>query len=43
MDVDITCLTKSSLTKHKNYLLETPYRTSETSKLEVLTKKVNGL
>ena len=43
MDVDITCLTKSSLTKHKNYLLQTPYRTSETSKLELLTKKVNGL
>ena len=36
-------LIKSSLTKHKKYLLEVPYRTSETSKLELFTKKVNGL
>ena len=36
-------LTKSSLTKHKNYLLQAPYRASETSKLELFTKKVNGL
>ena len=43
--VDIKCflLTKSSLTKHKKYLLEAPYRTSEISKLELFTKKVNGL
>ena len=36
-------LTKSSLTKHEQYLLEAPYRTNETSKLELYTKKVNGL
>ena len=43
--VDITCflLTKSSLTKLKKYLLEAPYKTNETSKLEFFTKKVNGL
>ena len=31
---------KSSLTKHKKYLLQTFYRTTETSKLELFTKKV---
>ena len=36
-------LTKSLLTKHKNYLLEAPYRTSETSNLELFTKIINGL
>ena len=29
--------------KHIEYLLEAPYRTSETSKLGIFTKKVNGL
>ena len=33
-------LTKSLLTKHKSYLLEAPYRTSETSKLELFTKRL---
>ena len=44
-DVDISAflLTKCSLTKHIEYLLEALYRTSETSKLEIFTKKVNGL
>ena len=32
-------LTKSSLTKHKKYLLEATYKTSETFKLELFTKK----
>ena len=31
---------KSSLTNHKKYLLQTLYRTTETSKLELFTKKV---
>ena len=31
---------KSSLTKRKKYLLQTFYRTTETSKLELFTKKV---
>ena len=34
---------KSSLTKHKKYLLEASYETSQTSKVELSTKKVNGL
>ena len=48
--VDITrffsnakCYAKSSLTKHKNCLLEASYGTSQTSKLELFTKKVNDL
>ena len=34
---------KSSQTKHENCLLEASYRNSQTSKLELLTKKVKGL
>ena len=30
---------KHTFTKHKKYLLETSYRASETSKLELFTKK----
>ena len=44
--VDITCFfegANSSLTNHKKYLLETFYRASETSKLELFAEKVNWL
>ena len=34
---------KSSLTKHKRCFMEVSYGTSQTSKLELLQKKVNGL
>ena len=46
MDIDITRFfqdAKSSLAKHKKFLLEASYGTSETSKLELFTKKVNNL
>ena len=41
-DVDTTCFfqdIKSSLTKHKKCLLEASYGTSQTSKVELFTKK----
>ena len=43
-DVNITCFfqdAKPSLTKH--YLLEASYGISQTYKLEIFTKNVNGL
>ena len=43
--VDITCFSEGanfSLTNHKKYLLETFHRTSETSKLELFTKKLTA-
>ena len=44
--VDITCFfqdAKSSLPKHKKCFLVASYGTSQTSKLQPFTKKVNGL
>ena len=43
--VDIKCffVNKIFVNKKLRNLLEAPYRTSETSKLELFTKKVNGL
>ena len=35
--------TKSSTAKHQKVLLEASYETSKTSKLDLFTKRVNGL